>query len=84
MNGQTVRDFIMTMPDMCKLLQRSRIAVYTVMKRYPDFPEAMERGHGTKLIWLKADVMAWYEEHKQELEASLERGMKSWKRAGLK
>ncbi|WP_097451737.1 helix-turn-helix transcriptional regulator [Escherichia coli] len=71
MNGQTVKDFVMTMPDVCDLLQRSRIAVYGVMKRFPDFPKPENSGRGKMLIWMKADVMAWFEQHKDEVMEDL-------------
>lgn len=67
MKGQTIKDVVMTMSDVCELLQRSRIAVYGVMKRYPDFPEPENSGRGRMLIWIKSDVLAWYEIHKDEL-----------------
>ncbi|HFI6250346.1 TPA: hypothetical protein ACGRTJ_004535 [Escherichia coli] len=62
-----MRDIVMTMPDVCDLLQRSRIAVYGVMKRYPDFPKPENSGRGKMLIWMKSNVMEWYETHKDEL-----------------
>lgn len=67
MKGQKIKDVVMTMLDVCELLQRSRIAVYGVMKRYTDFPEPENSGRGKMLIWIKADVLAWYEIHKDEL-----------------
>lgn len=67
MKGQTMKDLIMTMSDVCQLLQRSRICVYGVMKRFPDFPKPENSGRGKMLIWIRADVLAWYEIHKDEL-----------------
>lgn len=67
MKGQSVKDFVMTMPDVCQLLQRSRRGVYKVMERYPDFPEPLARGHGIMMMWLKADMLSWYKIHKDEL-----------------
>lgn len=77
MNGQSVKDLIMTMPDVCELLQRSRIAVYGVMKRHPDFPKPENSGRGKMLIWMKADVMAWFEQHKDEVMEDLKYAPKS-------
>ncbi|HAI4788015.1 TPA: hypothetical protein HJP37_004594 [Escherichia coli] len=67
MKGQTTKDFIMTMPDLCALLQRSRWGTYKVMRRFPDFPKPENSGRGKMLIWIKSDVLAWYEIHKDEL-----------------
>lgn len=62
-----VKSLIMTMNDVCELLQRSRIAVYGVMRRFQDFPKPENSGRGRMLIWVRSDVMAWYEIHKDEL-----------------
>lgn len=80
MNGQSVKDLIMTMPDVCELLQRSRIAVYGVMKRFPDFPKPENSGRGKMLIWMKDDVMAWFEQHKDEVMEDLKYAPKGKKR----
>lgn len=72
MKGQTVKDFIMTVRDVSELLNRSRRSVYHVMRRYPDFPEPMARGRGNMMLWLKADMLAWYEIHKDELMRDLQ------------
>ena len=77
MLGQSVKDVLMTMPDVCELLQLSRAKVYGVMKRFPDFPKPENSGRGKMLIWMKAEVMAWYAMHKDEL-------MKDLKRSGRK
>jgi predicted DNA-binding transcriptional regulator AlpA len=74
MNANIERQ-IMTMKDVCELLNRSRTAVYVAMKRYPDFPSPMARGHGVRMIWLKSEFMAWYEQYKDELEESRKNGM---------
>ncbi|EFB3324252.1 hypothetical protein FMR74_24240 [Escherichia coli] len=73
MQGQTVKDFVMTMPDVCGLLQRSRTKIYDVMRRYPDFPKPENSGRGKMLIWMKADMLEWYETHKEELNKDLKR-----------
>ncbi|EOT2101643.1 helix-turn-helix transcriptional regulator [Escherichia coli] len=70
-----VKQLIMTMKDVCELLNRARKSIYVVMKRYPDFPEPMDRGRGVRMIWLKSEFMAWYEQHKDELEESRKNGM---------
>ncbi|EGM5846861.1 helix-turn-helix transcriptional regulator [Escherichia coli] len=80
MNANIERQ-IMTMKDVCELLNRSRTAVYVAMKRYPDFPEPMSRGHGVRMIWLKSEFMAWYEQYKDELEESRKNGMISNEKA---
>lgn len=67
MKGRTIKDVVMTISDVCELFQRTRRGVYKIMARYPDFPEPLARGHGIMLIWLKADMLAWYETHKDEL-----------------
>nr|DAW21185.1 MAG TPA: Pyocin activator protein PrtN [Bacteriophage sp.] len=74
MNANVERQ-IMTMKDVCELLNRSRTAVYVAMKRYPDFPSPMARGHGVRMIWLRSEFMAWYEQYKDELEESRKNGM---------
>ncbi|EFM1881941.1 helix-turn-helix domain-containing protein [Escherichia coli] len=74
MNANVERQ-IMTIKDVCELLNRSRTAVYVAMKRYPDFPEPMSRGHGVRMVWLKSELIAWYEQHKDELEESRKNGM---------
>lgn len=66
---------VMTMKDVCKLLNRSRTSVYVAMMRYQDFPEPMSRGHGVRMVWLKSELIAWYEQHKDELEESRKNGM---------
>lgn len=67
MKAQTIKDVVMTISDVCELFQYTRRGVYKVMERHPDFPEPLARGHGVMLVWLKADVLAWYEIHKEEL-----------------
>ncbi|HGX4350150.1 TPA: helix-turn-helix transcriptional regulator [Escherichia coli] len=67
MKGQTIKDVVMTIKDVCELFQYTRRGVYKVMERHQDFPEPLARGHGVMLIWLKADMLAWYESHKDEL-----------------
>lgn len=67
MKGQTIKDVVITMPDVCELFQYTRRGVYKVMERYQDFPEPLARGHGVMLVWLKSDMLAWYESHKDEL-----------------
>ncbi len=62
-----VKSLVMTMKDVCELLQRSRIAVYGVMRRFQDFPKPENSGRGNMLMWVKADVIAWYKIHKDEL-----------------
>lgn len=74
MNANVERQ-IMTMKDVCELLNRSRTAVYVAMTRYQDFPEPMARGHGVRMVWLKSEFMAWYEQHAAELEESRKNGM---------
>lgn len=74
MNANVERQ-IMTMKDVCELLNRSRTAVYVAMTRYQDFPEPMARGHGVRMVWLKYEFMAWYEQHAAELEESRKNGM---------
>lgn len=74
MNANVERQ-VMTMKDVCKLLNRSRTAVYVAMTRYQDFPEPMARGHGVRMVWLKSEFMAWYEQHAAELEESRKNGM---------
>ena len=67
MNGQTIKDLVMTINDVCELFNYTRRGVYKVMARHPEFPEPLARGHGVMLVWLKADVLAWYEINKEEL-----------------
>lgn len=74
MNANVERQ-IMTMKDVCKLLNRSRTSVYVAMTRYQDFPEPMARGHGVRMVWLKSEFMAWYKQHAAELEESRKNGM---------
>ncbi|NEM01867.1 hypothetical protein G3W01_11045 [Escherichia coli] len=69
---------LMTMRDICDLLQRTRRGVYKVMARYQDFPQPLERrAHGVRMFWDKAKLMAWFEQHKQDLEKDMLRYQKT-------
>lgn len=57
---------VMIMRDICKLLNRSARAVRNLRNTYADFPIPIRPGHPYN-IWTKADIMAWYEIHKEEL-----------------
>lgn len=71
----------LTIKDVCRILNRSRMSVYVAMRRYPDFPEPLARGHGVRMLWLKAEFMAWFEQHREELEESRRLGMLSNEKA---
>ncbi|HBJ0272783.1 TPA: hypothetical protein LAM73_004571 [Escherichia coli] len=59
-------DSIMIMRDICNLLNRSARAVRNLRNTYADFPIPIHPGM-PRNIWAKADIMAWYETHREEL-----------------
>ena len=71
----------LTIKDVCRILNRSRMSVYVAMRRYPDFPEPMSRGHGVRLLWRRDEFMAWYEQNREQLEESRRLGMLSNEKA---
>lgn len=58
--------------EICDLLNRTRVAVYKVMARYPDFPKPVcRRERGGRMYFDRQEVVVWYESHKEELDYQL-------------
>lgn len=59
----------------CK--RRCRATLYSIMKNHPDFPKRLDkRGRAGRLLFDRAEFMAWFEQHKDKLMEDLKHAAK--------
>ncbi|ENF4907354.1 hypothetical protein ABRR14_005089 [Escherichia coli] len=67
----------LTMQDLlviCK--RRERRSIYRIMRNYADFPQPTRTARNQPLMFDKAAVLAWFEQHKDEVMEDLKHAAK--------